>query len=884
MIARRTLYSIGITFLALLLVALLHRQFELLEDQLTAMKYALRGEEQADTNIVIVYIDNEAVQTLGWPVHRNFYALMLKALTDLQVKAVGIDVMFENPGDEYPEYDDLLAGVIASSRKVVLQSYFGSQAPGRHPPARQRGTPSMFSFPRVGKGIQQGGELHLPLAKLAAVAGGIGHVNLVNGVDVPMFLGAGDAVVPSFAMELIRLYTGSQRSDVLFDSGHVEFNTRGGQLGFSTSDDGVVKLNYPGRISSFLLYPFLELLRSYDAQTLHSPLGGEARNGVIPVARLKDKIVIIGVIAEGRAEFRYTPVDSRFPSTALHAVALDNALRSGFRHEASIWLAGLLSLLIGVACSASVLFLPRDLARTVPIVLLVLVTVISYAVFSSASYILPLSPILFVSLTATIGTYFFKHRLVQEQVDTLQTEKESILVQLRDKEAKLVVLERDLLDVTSSKSKDRTNELLEEIRRYKAEIRMLSSRADDMEEFHIGETDHRRLTGEFEGIVYHTTGKMKGVVDFVGKIARSDAPVLVLGESGTGKELVARAIHRRSQRSGGPFVAVNCGALAEGLLESELFGHERGSFTGAVKDKPGRFELADGGTIFLDEIGEVSEAFQLKLLRVLQEGEFERVGGTKTSKVNVRVVAATNKQLKEAVKAKRFRQDLFYRLNVLTIDLPLLRERRDDIPLLVEHFLRSEDQAMRVSKNVMDALQGYAWPGNIRELESTIKRAVLLAKADGRMMITMKDVTEEISAAVQGTIAVEDQVLELLREKGFSRSSISETAEELGGLNRGTVAEYLRGQCLQIFLEQGFDLEQTVRRVSLSPDREVDLRVRKKICEYLSNLVEAIDTAQPWETSKAALQPKTKNLPQRYHTALEGVAEAYFRGLWRLDG
>jgi transcriptional regulator with GAF, ATPase, and Fis domain len=405
-----------------------------------------------------------------------------------------------------------------------------------------------------------------------------------------------------------------------------------------------------------------------------------------------------------------------------------------------------------------------------------------------------------------------------------------------------------------------------------------------MEEYRAVPSETALDAGEFEGIVYEKSGKMNDVVEFVAKIAGSDASVLILGESGTGKELVARAIHRRSSRRDNPFVAVNCGALSESLLESELFGHEKGAFTGAVKERAGRFELADGGTIFLDEIGEISESFQVKLLRVLQHAEFERVGGTETLRVNVRVLAATNRDLREAVQSKRFREDLYYRLNVLTVDLPPLRDRQEDIPLLIDHLLKRESRAMRVSKNVMESLQHYPWRGNIRELESVMKRAVLLAQSERRTMITVKDLTEEISAAARGVMAMEEQVLESLREKGFSRNSISETAEELGGLNRGTVSEYLRGECLKAFTENAFNHEHAVLSLSFSSDRETNDRVRRKLEEYLTNIAEAIDLAQPWDSVRSSLKPKSKNLPQRYHAYLDQVAEAYFRGRWKVGG
>jgi len=220
---------------------------------------------------------------------------------------------------------------------------------------------------------------------------------------------------------------------------------------------------------------------------------------------------------------------------------------------------------------------------------------------------------------------------------------------------------------------------------------------------------------------------MTTIFDRVRTVADSESTVLIEGESGTGKELLSRAIHYQSSRKGGPFVKVNCASLAETLLESELFGHDKGAFTGAVKDKPGRFELADGGTIFLDEIGDTSLALQSKLLRVLQEREFERVGGIKTRKTNVRVIAATNRDLKQMIATGEFREDLYYRLCVVPILLPALRERREDIPLLVESFLHKFNargqRIKEVSSRAMAQLISYDWPGNVRELENAIEHA-----------------------------------------------------------------------------------------------------------------------------------------------------------------
>ncbi len=301
---------------------------------------------------------------------------------------------------------------------------------------------------------------------------------------------------------------------------------------------------------------------------------------------------------------------------------------------------------------------------------------------------------------------------------------------------------------------------------------------------------------------------MQEVYKLIGRVAASGAPVLIAGETGTGKELVAETIHLSSPRARGPLVRVNCAALPETLLESELFGHEKGAFTGAIARRKGRFELADGGTIFLDEIGDLNASTQKKLLRVLQFGEFERVGGSATIKTDVRVVTATNKQLELEVAAGRFREDLYYRLNVIRIDMPPLRERREDIIPLVAHFLDKYRRApgsppTKISQEAMDLLLAYDWPGNVRQLENTIMRAVVMA-SEGVIGPEHLDWTAPPASPREFDVAelarrgvslqralaeVErDLIAEVLRQTGGDHA---ETARRLG-IYRGVLEEKLR--------------------------------------------------------------------------------------------
>jgi two-component system NtrC family response regulator len=276
--------------------------------------------------------------------------------------------------------------------------------------------------------------------------------------------------------------------------------------------------------------------------------------------------------------------------------------------------------------------------------------------------------------------------------------------------------------------------------------------------------ENRRLRDAVEsqyhfGNIIGKSKKMREIFDAIQKVAPTSATVLIEGESGTGKELVARSIHFNSHRREKPFVAVNCSALAESLLESELFGHERGAFTGAVATKKGRFELADGGTLFLDEIGELSQNLQVKLLRVLQEKVFERVGGVRTISVDIRIIAATNKDLQHEMQAGRFREDLYYRLNVVHIALPSLKERQEDIHLLVNHFIKkyaterqSDAPVKGVDQEVDRLFYNYSWPGNIRELENIIERVMILSPGE---TIRASDLPKEFTDSVHNTLHME---------------------------------------------------------------------------------------------------------------------------------
>jgi len=318
---------------------------------------------------------------------------------------------------------------------------------------------------------------------------------------------------------------------------------------------------------------------------------------------------------------------------------------------------------------------------------------------------------------------------------------------------------------------------------------------------------------QYEGIIGRSK-EMKKIFQVIEKVADSDSTIIIHGESGSGKGLVAKAIHKKSYRRKKPFIPINCGAIPENLLESELFGHVRGAFTGATSPKPGKFELADGGTVFLDEIGDMSADLQVKILRVLEDREFEQVGGCKSIQVDVRIVAATHRNLEEAVEKGNFREDLYYRLNVIPVTLPPLRERKADVSLLISHFLnqfnsKNHKEITRISEDAMMMMMNYAWPGNVRELKNIVERVVVLKEVGE---ISSLDLPEKVRGTVnfdpspnvqisEDGICLNTAVTEF--EKALILQSLERTkwvknkAAKLLHLNRTTLVEKIKRHHLQ---------------------------------------------------------------------------------------
>ncbi len=607
-----------------------------------------------------------------------------------------------------------------------------------------------------------------------------------------------------------------------------------------------LKVNCYSTFDSFKNYSILEFFSAFE-------------NNTSTKETFKNKIVLIGVTDPTIGKSLSTSFNKPLAGIGLHAFALDNLLSGRGLNANYFYISQFVSLLLLLL----VLFFFRKNKPYLYGVLLLLVLLSSYYLFTrfyiEINYAAFISPLLILLIVEVIFMFFEK---VYER-NKAYSENEILQKALSTKESKLTLLEAEL-----DKTKEPPTELLNKIKQLKEEINQIKTTHESNETPYAPNSDTAKKN--FFGIIY-AGATMDKVVKIIEKVAPTDASILITGESGSGKELVANAIHHLSNRSSKEIVAFNCAAIPENLLESELFGHVKGAFTGASKDKIGRFEVADKGTIFLDEIGETSEKFQAKLLRVLQSGEFQKVGSTKTQIVDVRIIAATNRNLSKLVEQKEFREDLYYRLNVITIELPTLNERKEDVPFMAEYFANKEYEGLRISKSVMDVLQEHNWKGNVRELESQIKRAAIFAKADNRNIIQLCDIPSNLAKSVQ--LDLKEVILNLLREKKFSHSAISEIAKELGNISRTIVSENYRGIFFEKYIESDYDFDKAVLAIANSENKDVIEKISKKGKTYLGNIEKDLVkyNTNSFDVVRNGLASKYRNLPRKYHTYLDEI-------------
>lgn len=764
------------------------------------------GQITPDSNIVIIHISEDDLSSIGpWPLKRSYYALLINNLVNYKVKQIGIEIFLSSRVVTQTIYDNVLVKEINKAGKVVLASVAGNTIEAND--------------------VYISDSLSYPSPKLLNDKIVTGHLNFLskNRFTIPLLINAGNEKEKSFSSQLAEF----DISGVYPHS--IEINT------FSSWQ----------RFTNYSLLEYFELVENDD-----------------PVLQsLKNKIIIVGVSDPLISISVKSSFDERLPGVALHAFATDNLLNNRWLDASYFFVSGLVFLFILIITLFQIQ--DKDFKRKFIIFFFVLAVVMVISCLLFMVYYIRLNNLFFISgivfllLAESKQFYYHKNEQLKGAVD------ESIILKnlLAKKEVELKQMQTRL----EKKSGENSALLIKKIEGLTSDIEKLRSGEDSEKE--ITEIDSAAVK-IFEGIVY-TSNVMNNVTNVIKTVAPENATVLIMGESGTGKELVARAIHSLSGRSKASFVAVNCGALSDALLESELFGHVKGAFTGAISDKIGRFEAAHRGTIFLDEIAETSENFQVKLLRVIQSGDYEKVGSSTTSHTDVRIIAATNVNIEQAVKESKFREDLFYRLNVIRINLPSLKERKEDILAISYKILSTDYPGLHLSKAVSSAFQNYEWRGNVRELEAVIKRAAIFTRSDSRKIIHLADLPK--SVVKESRLLFEDIVLESLRTKMFTHSAITETAKELGGIGRTVVAENFRGIVFRTLAENNFDEKVSAQLIAGVQDSEILERVSSKISILMINVEKDLTKSGiiDFDTAKKELSSKYKNLPQKFHVYLD---------------
>ena len=777
----------------------------------------LGGGHEPHPDIVLVFIGDDTIEKIGaWPISRDFYTTFLHILKEYGVRAVGFDLLFSERSTEHPEYDEQLVTLTDHSGNITYPYFFYLK--------EDQFIPEEFWVPsdvaRIGEPVPDTETQYnralggiFPFQDLLLAATGTGHGNILSDEDGvvrknPLVIEYDGELYPALAL--------SMASDLLgVDKDHVRIQDRWIVLSGSVEPSvkipvtsrGEMYINYAGGPGRYTNYSFIQILQSYR-QVL------EGESPLLSLERLRDKIVLVGMTATGAANVRPTPFADYQPLLEIQANLLDNILQGDFITKAGIGSVLLITLLCAFLIGMLFPNVGTIRGTIISIVLFIFTGVSAYVSLAWGHVWMSVNQTWAGIIFSTLFIYLYLFRRQERQRLAAERRALQLSENLLARERHLNHIrgeierrEKDLQTIGDEDISDRVAKIMEERELLVKERGELEEQAKDLKgrlshitgrlkraeayrfEEEGGGVGCEGLRGDYGDIV-GCSSKMLEILKVVDRVAESDASVLITGESGTGKELIARAIHYNSRRKEGPLVIINAAAIPRELVESELFGHEKGAFTGATAKKVGKFELADGGTIFLDEIGDMPPGTQAKLLRVIEGKEFMRVGGAQTIRVDIRIVTATNKDLQVEMEAGRFREDLYHRLNLIPIHVPLLRERREDIPVLVKHFLdrKAAPEPLRISDEAMELLERYDWPRNIRELEQSLERAVLLREGT---LIRAGDLPPNIRDSVSEPEMVPEEVTLTGAVEQFERQFLIEALKR-HNWNKSKTAEALQ--------------------------------------------------------------------------------------------
>ncbi|MDA0692792.1 MAG: sigma 54-interacting transcriptional regulator [Nitrospinae bacterium] len=870
-------------------------------------RFQVRGSIETNPNIIMIDADDPSAQQLGrWPWPRSLHTQMINLLGDENPGAIVYDILFSQPVDETE--DLALAQATKNSGKMIYP--FAVSLPGSDKKTSKVALPEYFPDSQFKETLKSKDYLSiesviLPLPELVQFSRGLGHIAANRDRDgvvrrVPLFVRHEGSLMPSLALQATLTWLDVSPQQVEIDDSEIllkQVSLPGNQgqvnIHIPVDSNGQMLINYAGKWSKTFKHASFASVLASDAKTTGN------------MEEVEGKLILVSNTLSGQ-DIKPTPVEKDYPGSGIHANIINTIVTQNFLRETGRSFNLLLVLLLSIT-TARFLLLRKYLLQAVFISVLSAGYLIVCAVLFDSGLVLPIVfPLCSIILTGLLVS-IYQAGSEKELSDNLQQEKSqveahlvSISTDLAVKEGELIKIQDQLkglqegMQIGQERGEAQTLKiddlqrslelLVQDKEKLLAQRTQLEDKVLDLR-VHIsfdppGEEILELLKQECGEFGINT--RSQSVLDVfknLKQVAPVPSPVLILGDSGTGKELFAKALHLLSHRKG-EFVPVNMGAIPEGLYESELFGHMKGAFTGAATDKKGKFAQASEGTIFLDEIGEVRQDLQVKLLRVLQEKEIQPVGG-KAFKVNIRIVAATNKDLQKEMEKGEFREDLFYRLNTVTLKLPRLKDRREDIEILVDHLIkkyRTEygKEILGISDKAMQVILNHDWPGNIRELENIIQRGITFATGE---LIQEKDLGMDPSRSKEEvkrpSLKVsrgdgDELLLNALKESNFE---INQTAARLK-MHRNTVTARFKGICFDMLVRHGID--NAVKEIAEIPSHHET--VTQMFTEYWKNL---INTAEEFETEaeaiKAALK-RNKNVPAQHHRAIEELVRDYCAG------
>jgi transcriptional regulator with PAS, ATPase and Fis domain len=892
-----------------------HDLFRSWELKTLDMRFVFRGDIETNSSLIMIDADDASAEVYGnWPWDRSIHARILEYLKEAEAEVVTYDILFAQAQD--PETDTLLASTSLGLGNVVFPVAISlaetNASPTEKMPVPEELWRGHWASDKV-KNFFSTGNVIFPFSGLIH-EDRLGHIATNRDIDgivrrVPLIVRHHDKFLPSLAFQTVLNFLKvphanvqiTDRSIIIPGVARPGENTTS-DLVIPVDSKGQMLINFAGKWGdTFKHASFASVLSTENKDTK-----GESED-------LTGKIILIANTLSG-SDIKSIPLERNFPGPGIHANIINTILTGSFLRETSRTFNVLMLFLLSLA-TALILASRKHIQKMVAVFVLaggyIVIGILLFHLGVILEMFLPIVAIITTSLFVSV----YQSTTEKKISDALLIEKQNIESRItqvskelagKDEEQKQTLNMLNSLQQEMVEEKKQEETQHQQIHALQANLESITKEKFNLQEEHeelekrfsdlninasletssfVGELEKIRIECMEAGIVTQNRKVLETFL-ILKQFAPVPSPVLILGESGTGKELFARALHTLSQRSEKPFIPVNMGAIPKDLIESELFGHKRGAFTGAISDKKGKFVLADKGTIFLDEIGDTSLDAQVKLLRVLQEKEVQPIGGDSLT-INTRVVAATHQKLESLIKDGGFREDLFYRLNALTVHLPPLRERQEDIPFLVQHFVQKYSKAYGknlggVSEQAMKTLVSHEWKGNIRELENIVQRGITLAKGD---MVQEKDLGLEAESATKSApkkilekktkskTGVDDQLLlDSLRENKFE---INETAANLN-MSRNTVSSRFKGICFELLVKN--DLNRSTVAEEIAQDYLEQKIVHQKISEYHENLIKTANGFDNESEAVNAVLKRSKNIPTQYHPAIrELVKRGYQR-------